>query len=473
MSREARPLSLRSLPSVGALLSQASIGLLVREFGHGAVVHAARAAVAEARRALLEHRPATVSEGEIRRHLRLGASGSLSPVLNATGVILHTNLGRAPLARQALDAMIEIAGGYSTLEYDLEKGQRGDRAAHAVDLLTTLTGAEDALVVNNNAAAVLLAFSTWAKGREVIVSRGELVEIGGGFRIPEVLEQSGACLVEVGTTNRTRLADYRKAMGPQTAVLFKVHRSNFDMVGFAAEASIAELSALAREKKRPCAEGVGPQDLPVFYDAGSGNLLADLLYPRETPVSAHLRAGADVVMFSGDKLLGGPQAGILVGKRRMLLPMRKHPLMRALRPDKLCLAALRATLLLLRDAPDAVPVVRMVRAPVAELEQRAERIARALGEKGHEAAVVKTTARVGGGAAPSRNLESRAVRLVGTGADDLRRALRLGIPAVLARVGHGATLLDLRCIPPDMDDVLTGAVLLALAGEKARALVPV
>jgi len=456
MTREARPSALRSLPSVGALLSRPSLEPLVREFGHGAVAHAARAAVAEARQALLEHRPATVSEEEIRRHLRLGATGSLGAVLNATGVVLHTNLGRAPLARQALEAIVEIAGGYSTLEYDLEAGQRGDRAAHAVDLLTTLTGAEDALVVNNNAAAVLLAFSAWAKGREVVVSRGELVEIGGGFRIPEVLEQSGARLVEVGTTNRTRLADYRHAIGPETAVLFKVHRSNFDMVGFASEVSIAELAVLATEKS-----------LPVFYDAGSGNVLADLMPGVEKPVSEHLRSGADLVMFSGDKLLGGPQAGILVGRRSTLLPLRKHPLMRALRPDKLCLAALRATLLLLRDAPDQVPVVRMLRASVAELEARAVRIADGLAEKGYDATVVKTEARVGGGAAPSRNLESRAVRLAGTSGEALRRALRSGVPPVLARIVDGATLLDLRCVPPDKDEALTGAALFALAATMA------
>jgi L-seryl-tRNA(Ser) seleniumtransferase len=445
--------ALRALPSVGALLRHPDVQPLVRQHGHGATAHAIRNAIAEARRALFDHRPATVSEEDVRRHLQRGTAGSLRAVLNATGVVIHTNLGRAPLARQALDAIAELAGGYSTLEYDLEAGQRGDRSSHAVDLLTSLTGAEDAIVVNNNAAAVLLAFSGWASGREVIVSRGELVEIGGGFRIPDVLAQSGARLVEVGTTNRTRLQDYKAALRPETSLILKVHRSNFDVVGFASEVPIAELSLLAREK-----------GLPLFYDAGSGNLLAGLLPPAETPISAHLVAGADLVMFSGDKLLGGPQAGILVGHRHLLAPLRKHPLMRALRPDKLCLAALRATLLLLRDAPDQVPVVRMLRVPLPELEGRAARVVRELRTAGHvDARVVKTVGRVGGGAAPSRNLESRAVRVGGRDATRLARALRCGTPPVVARIAKGAVLIDLRCIPADLDSLLTSALLAAMA----------
>jgi L-seryl-tRNA(Ser) seleniumtransferase len=444
--------ALRALPSVGALLDHPSVQPLVRQYGHGAIVHAVRGAIAEARRELLAQRPATVSEQDILRHLRHVAAGSLRAVLNATGVVIHTNLGRAPLASQAIDAIGQIAGGYSTLEYDLDAGQRGDRGSHAVDLLTALSGAEDALVVNNNAAAVLLALVVWASGREVVVSRGELVEIGGGFRIPEVIGQSGARLIEVGTTNRTRLQDYASALGPETALILKVHRSNFDMVGFTSEVPIADLSRLAREK-----------GLPLFYDAGSGNLLPGL-NATEPPISAHLHAGADLVMFSGDKLLGGPQAGILVGQRRLLAPLRKHPLMRALRPDKLCLVALRATLLLLRDAPDQVPVVRMLRATLSELEDRAARVARDLCTAGHaDARVVRTDARVGGGAAPSGNVESRAVRIGGQSADRLCRALRSGTLPVIARIEDGAVLLDLRCIPADMDPPLTRAVLAALA----------
>jgi L-seryl-tRNA(Ser) seleniumtransferase len=445
--------ALRALPSVAALLGHPSIQLLVQKRGHGAVAHAVRSAIAEARRELQQQGRATVSEQDVLRHLRREEAGSLRPVLNATGVIIHTNLGRAPLARQALDAIGQIACGYSTLEYDLDTGKRGDRASHAVDLLTALSGAEDAIVVNNNAAALLLALSVWASGREVIVSRGELVEIGGGFRIPEVLAQSGARLVEVGTTNRTRLHDYMNALRPETALLLKVHRSNFDLVGFTSEVPIPELSRLTREK-----------GLPLFYDAGSGNLLQGLFHPNEAPISAHVRAGADLVMFSGDKLLGGPQAGILVGHRRLLAPMRKHPLMRALRPDKLCLAALRATLLLLRDAPDEVPVVRTLRLPVSQLEERAERVAQDIRAAGHvDTRIVRTDARVGGGAAPSRKLESRAVRIGVRDADQLRRALRSGTPPVIARVQGRAVLIDLRCIPAEMDVLLTRAVLTALA----------
>jgi L-seryl-tRNA(Ser) seleniumtransferase len=451
--------ALRSLPSVGVLLGRPSVKQLVREHGHVAVAEAVRSAVGDARRDLLEHRTCAVSEQAIRRHLDRGTCGSLSAVLNATGVVIHTNLGRAPLARQAIDAIAQVAGGYSTLEYDLDAGQRGDRTTHAVDLLTALTGAEDALVVNNNAAAVLLALSVWAAGREVIVSRGELVEIGGGFRIPDVLRQSGARLVEVGTTNRTRVADYANALGPDTALLLKVHRSNFDMVGFTAEATLAELSGVARSR-----------GLPLFYDAGSGNILADLLHPTEVPVSAHLRAGADVVMFSGDKLLGGPQAGIVVGRKPFLSRMREHPLMRALRPDKLCLAALRATLLLLRDAPDEVPVVRMLRVPITDLQDRADRLAQEIRSRGYDdARVVEVEGRVGGGAAPSRTLESCAVRLGGRDADQLCQALRAGAPPIIARIVDGATLLDLRCVPPEMDAVLSRAVLYALASRDVSA----
>ena len=463
--------ALRSLPSVGVLLGRPSVKQLVREHGHVAVAEAVRSAVADVRRDLLEHRTAAVSEQAIRRHLDRSACGSLSAVLNATGVVIHTNLGRAPLARQAIDAIAQVAGGYSTLEYDLDAGQRGDRAKHAVDLLTALTGAEDALVVNNNAAAVLLALSAWGAGREVIVSRGELVEIGGGFRIPDVLRQSGARLVEVGTTNRTRVADYANALGPDTAAILKVHRSNFDMVGFAAEATLAQLSRLAR-----------PRGVPLFYDAGSGNLLADLSHdsarpaarlrsrPIEAPVSAHLRAGAEVVTFSGDKLLGGPQAGIVVGRKSFLSRMREHPLMRALRPDKLCLAALRATLLLLRDAPDDVPVVSMLRVPVADLQERADRLVQEIRSRGHDdARVVVAHGRVGGGAAPSRTLESRAVRLGGRDADELCQALRAGAPPIIARIVDGATLLDLRCVPREMDAALSRAVLSALASRDVSA----
>jgi L-seryl-tRNA(Ser) seleniumtransferase len=444
---------LRSLPGVAALLGRPSVRQLVEEHGHGAVAHAIREVVADARRQLLAGQSATVSEQELLVRLKRRRLGPLRVVLNATGVVIHTNLGRAPLAKEAVFAVAQVAENYVTLEYDLDEGGRGDRATHAVDLLTALTGAEDALVVNNNAAAVLLALYTWAAGREVVVSRGELIEIGGGFRIPEVLRQSGARLVEVGTTNRTRLGDYAAAISPETALLLKVHRSNFDMVGFTSEADISELSSLARAR-----------DLPLFYDAGSGHFMPGLLDSVESPIARQIRTGADLVTFSGDKLLGGPQAGIIVGRRDLVSAMRKHPLMRAVRPDKLCLAALRATLLSWRDAPFEVPVVRMLRTPLSELEQRSEHLAQAICEAGsHSARVVPCEGRVGGGAAPSQVLPSRAVSIDVNDAPGLCRWLRQGEPPVIARIEDGAVWLDLRCVPAEMDSALTRAVVAALS----------
>ena len=429
---------LRALPAVTAVLARPRVAALVAAHGQAAVTGAVRGAIAAARSAIVNGGEGSVSEDDVEARVTRAGTGTLRPVLNATGVIVHTNLGRAPLAAEAILAMTEVAAGYSTLEYDLHAGARGQRDVHATDLLRELTGAEDALVVNNNAAAVLLVLATLAVGREVVVSRGELVEIGGGFRVPDVLRQSGAHLVEVGTTNRTHPADYENAIGDATALLMKVHRSNFAITGFTREVGLAELSAIGR------ARGV-----PVVYDAGSGALRET--EAGEPPVSSFIAAGASLVTFSGDKLLGGPQAGVVVGARVLVERMRKHPLMRALRPDKTCLAALAATLRLWRDAPERIPVVRMMREETAALEARALALVAKLAELGVQADMVPTISRVGGGAAPSRELPSRAVRLMTPTADATCASLRAARPPIVARIEDDAILLDLRTIAPADD----------------------
>jgi L-seryl-tRNA(Ser) seleniumtransferase len=435
---------LRALPAVGVVLSRPTLAASIRTHGLPIVTRAVREVIERARASIRDVGVARVSDADVEaRAIRL-ARGTLTPVLNATGVILHTNLGRAPLANEAIDAIRALGAGYSSLELDLDTGGRGQRDVHVRDLLCALTGAEDALVVNNNAAAVLLVLAASSVGREVVVSRGELVEVGGGFRIPDVLTQSGARLVEVGTTNRTHLDDYARAISASTALLLKVHRSNFAMVGFTAEVSVAELSALARER------GIG-----VAYDAGSGSLTAS--EAAELPVSAAIAAGADVVTFSGDKMLGGPQAGILVGRARALEPMRRHPLMRALRPDKLCLAALSATLCLWRDDPSRIPVARFAAIERSVLEARASLLAGRL----DEAEPVATIARVGGGAAPLHEIASAGLLLRTPDPDRLAAHLRDGDPPVIGRIEDGAVILDLRCVPPENDELLFQSILRA------------
>ena len=359
---------------------------------------------------------------------------ALRRVLNATGVLVHTNLGRAPLAEGAL-ARVREAAGYTNLEYDLSSGSRGSRQDHLAPLLRRLTGAEAALVVNNNAAAVLLALAALAEGREVVVSRGELIEIGDGFRIPDVLARSGARLVEVGTTNRTRAADYERAIGPDTALLLRVHQSNFRVVGFAEQPGVAELAAVARR-----------HELPLLDDLGSGALVE--VEGEPTP-SAALAAGADLVCFSGDKLLGGPQAGIVAGRADLVEQLRRHPLHRALRSDKLTLAALEGTLSLYLDRPDEIPVLRMLREPAADVRARAERLAKATG-----GAVEETVARVGGGALPLAELPSFACAVE----EELAAALRTHEPPVIAVVRDGRTLLDCRTLSDAEADEVAQAV---------------
>jgi L-seryl-tRNA(Ser) seleniumtransferase len=359
----------------------------------------------------------------------------LRRVINATGVIVHTNLGRAPLAESALDRVRDIARGYSNLEYDLATGRRGSRQDHVSDVLRRLTGAEAALVVNNNAAAVMLALAALAEGREVLVSRGELIEIGDGFRIPDVLQRSGARLREVGTTNRTRAADYEAAIRPETAMLLRVHQSNFRVVGFTEQPSLRELALVAQS-----------HNLPLVDDLGSGALIE---IGSEPTARASLASGADIVCFSGDKLLGGPQAGIVVGRLDLVEKLRRHPLQRALRADKLTLAALEATLTLALDAPDEVPVLRMLREPVESVRARAERLAALVGGE-----VEETVGRAGGGSLPLTELTSFACAVE----EELAEKLRTLDPPVIAVVRDGRTLLDCRTISDAEADEVAAAI---------------
>jgi L-seryl-tRNA(Ser) seleniumtransferase len=405
---------LRDLPSVDELARASDDPL---------AVEAARQVVARAR----ERIQAGADPGDLPAQLQaeLGAARAphLRRVINATGVIVHTNLGRAPLAEAALDRVREIGRGYSNLEYDVSAGGRGSRQDHVAGILRRLTGAEAALVVNNNAAAVMLALAALAEGREVLVSRGELIEIGDGFRIPDVLERSGARLREVGTTNRTRAADYETAIGPETAVLLRVHQSNFRVVGFTAHPSLGELGDVARR-----------HGLPLVDDLGSGALIA---IGDEPTARASLAAGADLVCFSGDKLLGGPQAGIIVGRADLVEKLRRHPLQRALRADKLTLAALEGTLTLAIDAPDEIPVLRMLREPPEAVRTRAAHLANLVGGD-----VEETVARAGGGSLPLTELQSFACAVE----EKLAVKLRAGNPPVIAVVRDGKTLLDCRTL---------------------------
>jgi L-seryl-tRNA(Ser) seleniumtransferase len=372
----------------------------------------------------------------------------LRRTINATGIVLHTNLGRAPMAAEAIAAVAEVAAGYCNLEFDLASGRRGSRTQGVEPLLAEITGAEAALAVNNGAAAILLALSALAGGGEVIVSRGELVEIGGGFRVPDVIRQGGARLVEVGATNKTRLSDYRAAIGPETRVLLKVHQSNFRTIGFTQETPIAELAGLARE-----------HGLLLVADLGSGLLQAAPGVAEPTLAEA-LAAGADLVTCSGDKLLGGPQAGLILGAKAAVDPLRRHPLLRAVRLDKMSLAALEATLILHRDRPERVPVRRMLAQSAAELQARAERLRALLGVGEIEA----TEAFAGGGSLPEERLESRALALApATGAEAAAAQLRRCEPAVVGRISEGRLLLDMLAVADDELADLASAVRAVLA----------
>jgi L-seryl-tRNA(Ser) seleniumtransferase len=410
---------LRDLPSVDEL---------ARRIDDPLAVDAARSLIDRAREEIRAGAEPGDLEARLHEELRALRSPSLRRVLNATGVLVHTNLGRAPLAEEALAQVVEAARGYSNLEFDLSSGSRGSRQDHVAALLRRLTGAEAALVVNNNAASLLLALAALAEGREVIVSRGELIEIGDGFRIPDVLARSGARLVEVGTTNRTRARDYELAVGADTALLLRVHQSNFRVVGFAEQPRVEELAAVAAR-----------HGLPLVDDLGSGVLVDIAGEPsvRDSP--------ADLICFSGDKLLGGPQAGIVVGRAELVERLRRHPLQRALRADKLTLAALEGTLRLYLEAPERIPVLRMLRQSGETVRARAERLAGSTG-----GTVEETIGRVGGGALPLAELPSFAVALD----ESLAAPLRAGTPPVLGVVRDGKLLLDcLALADGDVDEV--------------------
>jgi L-seryl-tRNA(Ser) seleniumtransferase len=454
-----------SLPGVDRLLADPALEPLLAEWPRGVVVQAIRGALDEVRAELADDLgspvPADGSEWAARVRDVLAALDrpSLRRVVNATGVVLHTNLGRAPLAEEARAAMQATALGYSNLEFDLESGRRGSRYVHCVDLLREITGAEDALVVNNCAAALVLALSTVGRGLGVAVSRGELVEIGGGFRIPEMLEQAGSTLVEVGATNRTRTGDYAAALesGAARAVL-KVHRSNFRISGFTESAPLTELVELGA---------------PVVYDLGSGLFVRPdaLGLPEEPTPMAAVAAGVDLVVVSGDKLLGGPQAGIVLGRADWVGRMRSNPLCRALRVDKVTLAGLEATLRLYRDPRNAiarVPTLRMISAPAGEVAERARAVAEALGGEGGldgvTLSVVEGASLVGGGTFPGVEIPSAHIRLLPDGADglpdaaELARRLRSRERPVVGRVEDDALLLDLRTVEPGEDTALVEAL---------------
>jgi L-seryl-tRNA(Ser) seleniumtransferase len=420
---------LRDLPSVDEL---------ARAVADPLAVDAARTVLARAR----EEIRAGFDPGDLHERLEGELAAARRPALrrtlNATGVLVHTNLGRAPLPEPALDRIREVGRGYSNLEYELSSGARGSRQDHVAAMLRRLTGAEATLVVNNNAAAVLLALAALAEGREVVVSRGELIEIGDGFRIPDVLARSGAQLVEVGTTNRTRASDYEQAIGPDTAVLLRVHQSNFRVVGFTELPAVEELAAVARR-----------HGLPLVDDLGSG-VLVDI--PDEPSVRESLEAGADLVCFSGDKLLGGPQAGIVVGRAELVERLRRHPLQRALRADKLTLAALEGTLGLYLEPERAlrdVPVLRMLFEPVETVRARAERLAELVG-----GSVEETVGRVGGGALPLTELPSFACAVE----EKLAAPLRAAEPPVVGVMRDGRLLLDCRTLTDDEIDEAAAAV---------------
>ncbi|MGH9508965.1 MAG: L-seryl-tRNA(Sec) selenium transferase [Terriglobales bacterium] len=458
---------LRRLPSVDELLRRAEIAALVEREGHAAATDALRSVLARLRTEVAEGRLDAAGVelalagigAALEKQLRQSLAYALRPVINATGVILHTNLGRAPLADAAVARIAEVATGYSNLEFDLDTGERGKRDVHADRLFRRLLDPEGTsgvatVVVNNNAAAVFLALNTLAEGGEVVVSRGELVEIGGSFRIPDVMAKSGAVLREVGTTNRTRLADYERAITERTRLLLRVHRSNFEIVGFTEQPALAELAALGRRR-----------GIPVMEDLGSGALLdlAALGVASEPGIVESLRAGVDLVTYSGDKLLGGPQAGMLSGKAELVARIRSNPIFRALRVDKLTYAALEATLLAyVRQDHDAIPALRLMRLSADEIRKRAEAVAARLAPSAPrlKVEVVEGESVIGGGSTPGARLPTRllAVTAEGLSADELSARLRAAELPVIGRVEEGRVLLDLRTVFPQQDAVVEAAL---------------
>lgn len=454
---------LRALPSVDALMQDHTLRDFEHRYGHAVVVAACRDALEAARKTVLAGAEAPMPAlliDEVAARIERAVRPSLVPVINATGVIIHTNLGRAPLSEDALAAMRAAAQGYSNLEYDLDAGERGSRHTHAEALITRLTSADAALVVNNNAAAVMLILAAFAKDRDVIISRGQLVEIGGGFRVPDVLRQSGARLVEVGTTNRTYIQDYARAMTDQTAMLLRVHHSNFRMIGFTEEASLAELVALAQER-----------DLIVADDLGSGALVDTSAYglAHEPMPQESLGAGATLVSFSGDKLLGGPQAGIILGKKDTVDKLKHHPMTRALRVDKVTLAGLQATLLhyLKNEAVKRIPVWMMIAAKRDDLDARAKKWAERL-QAAHpardrgigdlDASVIDAESTVGGGSLPGETLPTRALALKIASPNEFAARLRQNSPPIIARIDENRIVFDPRTVLANEEEALLAGI---------------
>jgi L-seryl-tRNA(Ser) seleniumtransferase len=442
----------RTLPSVSALVESAGVRALLEHAPRPLVVDAIRQVVADVRDGGAPA-PSDMDDwaAAVAAQVAAARRRSLRPVVNATGVVLHTNLGRAPLAPAALAAIATAAAGYSNLEYDLDGGVRGSRYVHCAALLRELTGAEDALVVNNCAAALVLALNTVCEGREAILSRGELVEIGGSFRVHEIMGKSGARLREVGATNRTHVADYARAASPSTGALLKVHRSNFALSGFVAEVEVPDLVPLARER-----------GLPIIHDLGSGLLVSlESIGLRGEPTATEaLDAGASIVVMSGDKLLGGPQAGIILGASHYLAAMRENPLARSYRVDKLTLAALEATLALYREPERAmreIPTLALLSAPLGALQARGEALLAGLRAAGIDCQLVPSTGGVGAGAFPAIELPSVAVALEGD-AEGWARRLRGSDPAVVGRVHDSRLHLDLRAVADDVVPTLVAAV---------------
>ncbi len=445
----------RSLPPVHAVLERPHVRALLDAAPRAVVLDAVRV-VLERSRAVSAPPTESALDAAIAAEVALRTQASLRPVFNATGVVLHTNLGRAPLARSAIEAIARTASGASNLEYDLERGERGSRYGHCVHLLCELTGAADAIVVNNCAAALVLALNTFADGRAALVSRGELIEIGGSFRVPDIMAKSGARLVEVGTTNRTNADDYRRALTSDTGAIVKVHRSNFEVRGFVAEASLGDLAPIAHEG-----------NVPLVFDFGSGLLLPLDPYGLSGEPTARegVAAGATLTLMSGDKLLGGPQAGIIVGDADAVSACRRNPLARAVRVDKLTLAGLEATLALYRDPARAVreiPVFAMLVASADDIRMRAGRLAARLTKGGTAATVEPSEATVGGGAFPTARIPSYSVVLTGD-ANAIEARLRGGAEPIVARIADSRVWLDLRSVPSEHDDALALALERALA----------
>ena len=454
---------LRRLPSVDRLLQEEAVARLAGRWGHELTVGAAREALDAARASIRagEASPSLADlSGEVGTRLAARLRPTLRPVINATGVIIHTNLGRAPLSADARAAVDAVAAGYSNLEYDLDSGGRGSRYVHAEELLCRLTGAEAALVVNNNAAAVLLVLMALARRMEVVISRGQLVEIGGGFRIPDVMRQSGTTLVEVGTTNRTYLRDFQAALTQDTAALMRVHHSNFRLSGFVHEPTLTELVGLARE-----------QELLVIDDLGSGTLLDTAAFglTHEPTIQESIAAGASLVTCSGDKLLGATQAGIVLGQADLIAQLKRFPLTRALRVDKGTLAGLQATLrhYLLGEAPEKVPVWRMISRGESDLSEQAAGWVRRLAELGVEAETLPGRSTVGGGSLPGETLPTWLVAVAGaagTGPDAMAARLRGGTPALVARIENDRLVLDPRTVLSEQEAAVPELVAQAAKG---------